>query len=124
MVADKILDILDTVSGIDVSTVVGDLPSGETEVLAVMEYTSGINTEYFCADDTAATISSPVIKLVLRVKSYFHGVEIMDAVKKALNRYTDKNFMSILISGTPVYLGRGDTKLHEFQATFTTQIKE
>ena len=120
MVADRIYDLLPA----ELPKTIGDLPSTETNAVAIMEYDGAASTEYFRMGDADSSIFQPIVKIVIRTDSYAKGAEWSELIKKTLHRYTDAYFMSILAVGTPMYLGRDEMKLHEFQVTFKTQIKE
>ena len=117
MVAEKIYDLLSE----EFPKYIGDLPSAPDTVVAIMEYSSGVGTEYF---GEPTSLYSPVVKIVVRTPSYKIGSEWAEQIKEKLHRYHDDFFLSIMIVGVPIYLGRDEMKLHEFQITFKTQIKE
>ena len=120
MVADKLYDLLPA----SLPKTIGDLPSTETDAVAIMEYNGGASTEYFGMRGEGSSIFQPIVKIVVRTDSYEEGTEWCELIKNTLHRFTDDYFVSILMVGTPMYLGRGETKLHEFQVTFKTQVKE
>ena len=120
MIADYIAKILND-GGLSVK--VGDLPSAPDDCTAVIEYSSDINTEYF-GGSFDSTISGPVIKVVTRSSTYPQGRDIAESIKTILHRYHDDTLLSVVMVGSPIYLGKGDNKLHEFQVTFKTEIKE
>lgn len=99
---------------------VGELPSQRENAVAVIEYSGNVNTEYF--DDN--TMFEPIVKIVVRNKSYPVAQEQMNTVIKKLHRYHDDFLLLCVVVGQPMYLGKGDAGLHEFQVTFRTQIKE
>ena len=117
MVAEKIYDLLTNT----LPKFIGDLPSAPNTTVAIMEYSSGVGTEFFGND---ASLYQPVVKIVVRTDSYSEGSSWVEEIKEKLHRYHDDFFMSILVVGTPIYLGRDEMKLHEFQVTFKIQIKE
>lgn len=89
-----------------------------------MEYDGATSTEYFGA--TNKSLFNPIVKIVIRHKSYLMGQEWSEEVKNKLHRFhnEDIGILSILMAGTPMYLGRNEQKLHEFQVTFNISIKE
>ena len=99
---------------------VGELPSQRENAIAVIEYSGNANTEYF--DDS--TMFEPVVKIVVRNHSYPEAQAQMKTVVDTLHRYHDETLLLCLVVGQPMYLGRGDLGLHEFQVTFRTNIKE
>lgn len=120
MVAEKIYDLLpDTLP-----RVIGDLPSAETEVVAIMEYSGVYSTEYFGTRGEGVSILQPIVKIVIRNKSYQQGSTWADLIKDTLHRYHDDYFINIMLVNAPIYLGRNEMKVHEFQVTFNTQVKE
>lgn len=120
MVADKIYDLLPA----SLPKTIGDLPSTETSAVAIMEYSGATSTEYFGPRNEGTSVFQPIVKIVVRTASYAEGVEWCELIKAALHRYTDEYFISILLVNAPMYLGRDEMKLHEFQVTFKTQVKE
>lgn len=119
MVAEKIYDLLPQ----DWPLVIGDLPSTMDTVVGIVVYDGATSTEYF---GIAKSIFNPIVKIVIRHTSYPTGREWADEVKNTLHRYHDEysGILSILMAGVPMYLGRNEQKLHEFQVTFNISIKE
>lgn len=101
-------------------TVIGELPSAPQNVIAIMLYSGAGNAEYFAF----GTVCKPVIKIVLRNQSYAQAQQYIEDIKQVLHRYHDDYFISILMQGYPMYLGKDDQKLHEFQIVFNIKIKE
>lgn len=128
MVAEKIQDLLPQ----EWPLVIGDLPSTSDVVVGIMEYDGATSTEYFGAQDrftfssTAKSIFNPIVKIVIRHTSYPEGSAWAEEVKNTLHRFHDDftGILSCLMAGTPMYLGRNEQKLHEFQVTFNISIKE
>lgn len=120
MVAEKIYDLLPQAWPL----VIGDLPSTADTVVGIVEYDGATSTEYFGA--TSQSVFNPIVKIVIRHTSYSEGQAWAEEVKNVLHRYhdEDKGILSILMAGTPMYLGRSEQKLHEFQVTFNISIKE
>ena len=120
MVADRIYELLPA----ELPKTIGDLPGSETDAVAIMEYDGATSTEYFGPRNDGTSVFQPIVKIVVRTDSYEEGNAWSELIKKTLHRYTDDYFISIMIVGTPMYLGRDEMKLHEFQVTFRTQVKE
>lgn len=99
---------------------IGDLPAGAVDAVAIMLFNGSTNLEYFKCD----TIYTPVLKIVVRNSSYEVAQEHIQLVRDSLHKVTDEPFLSILMQGYPVYLGRDEQKLHEFQVVFNIQVKE
>ena len=120
MVAEKIYDLLPQKWPL----VIGDLPSTADVVVGIMEYDGATSTEYFGA--TSTSLFNPIVKIVIRHKSYSEGQMCADEVKDVLHRYHNESIgiLSILMVGVPMYLGRNTQKLHEFQVTFNISVKE
>lgn len=120
MVAEKIYDLLPQ----EWPLVIGDLPSAADIVVGVVEYDGAPSTEYFGVVNES--LFNPIVKIVIRHMSYSEGRTWADEVKETLHRYhnEDIGILSILMVGTPMYLGRNEQKLHEFQVTFNITIKE
>ena len=102
------------------SVVIGELPSSPSDAIAVVLYSGAGNAEYFAC----ATVCQPVIKIVVRNQSYDQAQQHIESIKKVLHRHHDEYFMSIIMQGYPVYLGRDEQKLHEFQVVFNINVKE
>lgn len=120
MVAEKIYDLLPST----LPRVIGDLPSAETEVVAIMEYSGVLSTEYFGPKGDNVSVLQPIVKIVIRNPSYQQGSAWAELVKDTLHRYHDDYFINIMLINAPIYLGRNEMKVHEFQVTFNTQVKE
>lgn len=116
MIADLIYDLLPE----DLPKYVGELPGGAVNAVAIIEYDGYTNTEYF----GTGTVFQPIIKIVVRNNSYSEGQQWCDAIKAVLHRHKDDTLLSVLLVNSFMYLGRGETKLHEFQGVFKTIIKE
>lgn len=105
---------------------IGDLPGTQKNEVCLMMYDGAVNTEYF-GSRTGSTIYQPIVKVVARNLSYEVAKQWVDSVKEAFHRYTDTGegpLLSILMVGSPMYLGRSAQKLHEFQVTFNIQTRE
>lgn len=100
--------------------VIGDLPATSTNAVAIMIFNGVGNQEYFHFD----TVYQPVVKIVIRNASYAEAQQQALDIKSALHKHSDDFFMSIFMQGYPVYLGRDEQKLHEFQIVFNIQVKE
>ena len=100
--------------------VIGDLPATAANAVAIILYNGAANLEYFQFD----TVYRPVVKLVVRNSSYEEAQQQVLDIKSSLHKHSDDFFMSILMQGYPVYLGRDAQKLHEFQIVFNIQVKE
>lgn len=100
----------------------GDLPATNREAIAIMEFDGDVSTEYFGTKETSS-IFNPIVKIVVRTASYATGKEWAEQIKELLHRYHDDTFLSIMIVGDILDLGRDPQKLHEFQLTFKTQVR-
>lgn len=120
MVAEKIHDLLPQ----EWPLVIGDLPSASDVVVGIMEYDGATSTEYF--GETSKSLFNPIVKIVIRHTSYPEGQSWADEVKDRLHRYhnEDTGIQSCLMIGAPMYLGRNEQRLHEFQVTFNISVKE
>lgn len=101
-------------------TVIGELPSTPQNAIAVMLYSGAGNAEYFAT----GTVCAPVIKIVLRNQSYERAQQYIEDIKAVLHRHHDDYFISIFMQGYPMYLGKDEQKLHEFQIVFNISVKE
>jgi hypothetical protein len=123
MVAEKIHDLLPQ----EWPLVIGDLPSTNDVAVGIIEYDGATSTEYFGTQDRVAkSVFNPIVKIVIRHTSYLEGQTWADGVKNTLHRFHDDytGILSCLMVGVPMYLGRNEQKLHEFQVTFNISIKE
>lgn len=100
--------------------VIGDLPATASNAVAIMLFNGVANLEYF----QCATVYQPVIKIVVRNSLYDAAQQQILDIRNALHKHTDDYFMSIYMQGYPVYLGKDEQKLHEFQIVFNIQVKE
>ena len=100
--------------------VIGDLPSTASNAVAIMAYDGVAGDAYF----HFGAVFAPTIKIVVRNNSYEEAqLQILD-IRQALHRHTDEYFLSIMLRGYPIYLGRDEQKFHEFQIVFNVQVKE
>jgi hypothetical protein len=120
MVAEKIYDLLPR----EWPLVIGDLPSTSEVAVGIVEYSGATSTEFFGL--SSCSVFNPIVKIVIRHTSYPMGQEWSEVVKGTLHRFHDESIgiLSILMVGTPMYLGRNEQKLHEFQVTFNISTKE
>ena len=119
MIAERVYELLPT----EWPLVIGDLPSTNNVVVGIMEYDGATSTEYF-GDKDGSSIYGPIVMIVIRHTSYATGQQWATQIRDTLHRYHDDSILSILLVGSPIYLGRSPEKLHEFQVTFRTQVKE
>lgn len=119
MIAEYIYDLLPN----DWPKVIGDLPATSTTIVGVMEYDGATSTEFFGSQHNNSMLR-PIVKIVIRHTSYEIGQQWATEAKEILHRYHDDKLLNVLLVGTPIYLGRSPEKLHEFQVTFNTIIKE
>lgn len=121
MIATRIKNLLPS----DWPVTVGDLPSPNVEAIGIIEFDGYFNNMYF-GMRFGTSIVQPLVKIVGRSASYAQGEFWMDRSKELLNGTSDEEhgILSIVMVGTPTYLGRNDQKLHEFQIVFQIQVKE
>lgn len=120
MIEEGILDILQSFNP-ELPVVIGDLPSSEENNICILLHDGPGNTEFF-GDRNCTTLYNPLIRIVVRNKSYDEGKQWVNAIHTTLHRYRDDQFMSIIIFGNPQYLGKSMQKLHEFQILFDAQV--
>ena len=120
MVAEKIHELLPQ----EWPLFIGEIPSTSDIAVGIMEYDGATSTEYF--GETSKSLFNPIVKIVIRHSSYPEGQTWADEVKDTLHRYRNEDIgiLSIMMAGVPMYLGRNEQKLHEFQVTFNISIKE
>lgn len=119
MIADYIHSLLPST----LPVVTGDLPATADTIVGIIEYDSSVGLEYF-GPRKGSTIASPIVKVVVRHRDYAEGSTWITQIKDTLHRYQDKKLLSVLATGSPIYLGRSAEKLHEFQVTFIVQVEE
>lgn len=108
---------------------IGDLPGTQKNEICLMFYDGAGNSEYF-GSRQGSTIFQPILKCVVRNNSYEDGKAWIKSIEEALHRYSDAGeglegpILSILMVGSPMYLGRNSQKFHEFQVTFSIRTKE
>ena len=105
----------------DVPSGIGDLPGATENTARILLYDGPGNTEFF-GDRSCSTLYNPLIRIIVRNKSYDEGKQWVEQIHAALHRYRDERFISILIVGNPQYLGKSIQKLHEFQILFLAQV--
>lgn len=103
-----------------VPSVIGDLPGTTGNLVSIRLFDGGASDEYFGTD----TVFHPVVKFVARHESYETMRNWIEQIKNTYHQYRDEYFMSIHLIGYPMYLGRGEQKLHEMQASFRINVKE
>ena len=116
MVEKRIKELLPS----SIPIVIGDLPGGTFDSTAIQLYDGAANEHYF----RHGTVFRPVIKIVVRHHSYEQAQQWIELIKTTLNEHSDDYFLSILLSGYPMYLGKSEQKLHEFQIVFNIRVKE
>lgn len=102
---------------------IGDLPAPNVEAIGIVEYDGANSTEYF-GPQNDSSLFQPIVKIVLRSKSYEQLKSWVDQTKQKLHRHHDDVILSMLLVGSPLYLGKNDQKYHEFQIVFNTTVKE
>lgn len=100
---------------------VGEMPSLSDEGVAVMLFDGGINTQFFGMRDT---LFRPVLKFVIRCADYKKGAAWMQSIKDTFHQFKSDEIVEMTVVGSPMYLGKTEEKLHEFQVTFQTIVKE
>lgn len=100
---------------------VGELPSLSTEGVAINLYDGNPNTEFLGMNNT---IYYPLVQIVIRTLTYDKGATFMKDIRETLQYFTSEDIMGILQVGSPLYLGRNEQKLCEFQLTFQIIVKE
>lgn len=101
--------------------VIGDLPGSEENNVCILLASSGENTEYM-GERNCSTLYNPLVQIIVRNKSYDEGNEWVETTQNILHRYNDNHLLSVLLIGSPVYLGKSIQKLHEFQLTFSVMV--
>ncbi|HHW90935.1 MAG TPA: hypothetical protein GX745_08555 [Clostridiales bacterium] len=107
---------------------IGELPSLSDVGCGIVLLDGMSSLEYFAPRATTpqegASLFTPIIRFVIRTKTYPEGAEWSELIKDALHRYTDDTLLQCMFQGAVLYLGRSSEKLHEFQLTFSTIVKE
>lgn len=102
---------------------IGDLPSPNVEAIGIVEFDGSYSVEHF-GPQSGCSIMKPLVKLVFRGQSYETLASQVETAKQTLHRYHDDTLLSVMLVGSPMYLGRSEQKYHEFQETFQIQVKE
>lgn len=100
--------------------VIGDLPGTYYNSVSIVLFDGAGNDEYFGSN----TVYRPVVKIIVRNESYAVAQQWVADIKQALDKHQDDYFLSIFLQGFPLYLGKSEQKLHEFQIVFNIQVKE
>lgn len=104
----------------DLPKVIGELPGTREDAVAIVLFNGSGNDEYFGFQ----TVYRPIVKIIVRNRNYEFAKQQVETVKSTLHKHSDDYFLSILLQGYPLYLGKSEQKLHEFQLTFNIQTKE
>lgn len=104
----------------DLPKVIGELPGGNQNAVSIVLF-DGVGSDHYFA---TGTLFRPVVKLIVRNASYEEAQSQVQQICEVLHKHTDDYFLSIHLSGYPMYLGKGEQKLHEFQIVFNIQLKE
>lgn len=116
MVEQHIYDLLPS----ELPKVIGELPGSQPNAVSIILFDGAGSDEYFATP----TLFRPVVKLVVRNADYAEAQAQVQLIRKTLHKHSDDYFLSILLSGYPLYLGKSELKLHEFQIVFNIQLKE
>lgn len=99
---------------------IGDLPANVPNAVAIVLFNGSENLSYF----QFGSVFRPVVKIVVRNSSYEEAQQQVSTIKETLHKHSDEYFMSIFMQGYPMYLGKDEQKLHEFQLVFNIKLKE
>lgn len=109
---------------------IGELPSLSDVGCGIVLLDGAYTLEYFAPPEAApslegeATLFRPLVRFMVRTKTYPEGADWCEKIKDLMHRYTDDFIISSIFRGSIMYLGRSAEKLHEFQLTFSTIVKE
>ncbi len=118
MIADYLYNVVET----DVTKIIGELNSSQTIAMAFIEQ-EGSSPIYFFGP-AHDSIYRPTVKIVVRHTSYQSGSAEVESVLAQLDKYHDDTLLSVIAVGAPMYIGRLDNQVHEFQVTFSILSKE
>lgn len=117
----KLPEYLKNLLSIKDKVFIGDLPSLSEEGVGIVLEEGSSELRYF---GQKKSLERPWIRFTIRTKTYADGMLRADSIKKDLNRFTDDNILQCLISGSPMYIGKNQQKLHEIQLLFYITLKE
>lgn len=103
---------------------IGDFPSLGGEGVAI-RLNSGTEMLNFFSAGVSPRISKPTLLLVARSANYSTAQRWLEDIRRRVDRYVEPGgLLGIFLQEPPTYAGRDEQKLHEFQVTYSTLIKE
>lgn len=118
-VADKVHDLIKAAIP---SSFVGDFPSLSAEGVAVRLSSGNETTRYF--GGASDNVYRPLVTLVARNTSYSLARGWLTLARTTLEGYRESNDFAIFVESPAEYVGRDESKLHEFTIVFRILMKE
>lgn len=103
---------------------VGDLPGQTEEGCGMIMLPGDASVEYFSSPTSPVSMFKPLVRFIIRTKTYQKGADWCQAIHQNLHRYHDDQLEQVLSVGAIMALGRTPEKLYEFQMTFRTTLQE
>lgn len=102
---------------------VGEIPSQSDEGVALTLGGTGTITRFF---GSSTKLIDQIVVCNVRTRKFSKGTDILNTVIEALDNYRSEqdNVLGVLLIDGDSYLGTNEEKLHEFQITFKTIVKE
>ena len=117
--ANKVHDLLKTSIP---KSVVGDFSSLTVEGVAIKLSTDLGVSRYF--GGVSDNIYRPTVTLVARSESYATASEWLHVARSILDGYREGNDFALFVETPTEYVGRDESKMHEFNEVFKILIKE
>jgi hypothetical protein len=116
-IAEKVQALLSSIT----KCIVGDFPSLDAEGLSVRLGAGDDPIRYL---GMTTLIHRPYAILVARAASYASAEAWLTSARGILDSYHSGSILSILLLTPPLYLGKDDQKMHEFQGVYKVMMKE
>lgn len=100
---------------------VGDFASLDADGVSI-KLSEGEDTTRYLGMTT--TIRRPYVVIVARSSTYSTAETWLASIRTRIDTYRSGDILSILMSTPPLYLGRDDQKMHEFQVIYKVMMKE
>lgn len=104
---------------------VGDFPSLGAEGVSIKLYEGEELDKYFGSTPTTPTVTLYKAKVLLTARGVDYAITLdwLSDIRATVDGYRCSS-LGITLLAPPSYIGRDDQKLHEFQVTYKTLIKE
>lgn len=99
---------------------IGDQPSLAEECVCLTLEDGMEDLRYFGQRNSNAR---PMLVINIRSTKYLDAMDMAELLRDRLNNYHDDDIAGCYISGSPVYLGRNQQKLHEAMLSFLVSLR-